>query len=114
LSELIFAVDRGDPSWIPDSEVRLVYAGPDVGLGDPDHLPPEVRIDLSGVGACGSVHNSPVWVVIVNDDPSLTANVTIEFVVGEELNGACCGSTVFIGMAILVGAVAFSYVLKRK
>ena len=54
------------------------------------------------------------WVVIVNDDPSLTANVTVEFVVGEELTGACCGTTEFVGMAFLIGAVAILSVIKRK
>jgi hypothetical protein len=54
------------------------------------------------------------WVVVVNHDPSLTANVTVEFEVGEGIDAACCGSSVFAGMAILIGAVAVINAMKRR
>ena len=58
------------------------------------------------------------WVLIVNDDPSLTANVHIEFKVlqevGEGAAKACCGSSMFLGIASLVAIVSILYVLKRR
>jgi hypothetical protein len=56
------------------------------------------------------------WVVVVNDDPSLTANVTVEFEVGEEIqfDNVCCGSSAFAGMAILIGAVAVLNAVKKR
>jgi len=53
-------LDQGDPYGLSDSPVRILHADPDVGLGDPDHLPPEVRNDLAGVGAGRGIRHRAV------------------------------------------------------
>jgi hypothetical protein len=58
------------------------------------------------------------WVVIMNEEGEVTANVHIEMKVfqeaGEEVANACCGSTILVGTAILLGVVAILYILKRR